>query len=562
MKKNYTYIIAISLGLLVSCTDVLDQKPLDTYTDEAIWSDLALSETVLNGVYTSIQGELQRGSRFASFTDELYQMHLYGTDNVTQGRLSPDIYGFGWDDSMWDAWGYNYGVIKNINNFLEKIDNVPAETAEEQEWKNWQTGQAHFLRAYFYHQLYSLFGRVPIITRTYGLEDDYFEGVTRNSLDEVADFIVQDCDAAAALLPLQYSDDSDLGRATKGAALALKGRTLLYAASPLFGTPSAEKWAKASAANKAVIDLGVYTLPVVENSEDYANLFVTNQNSESIFQQQYNTQYEGAVNMIFLYQAPAGPGNGFNGWGNFQPTQNIVDRFERADGTPYIQSSPRENPYLNRDLRFAACIFHDGCLWGYGADEREVEVFYGADGLTSGKDSQWGDVWWNGTKTGYYIRKFMNRNYDANGTEALVTPTIIFRLAESYLNYAECQIELGNTAEAIQYINAIRNRVHLPGITADNIVEKYRKERQIELLFEGQRYFDIKRWKTIENEYTKPIYGVLVTKHKDGNSTYKTYEQNSIPISTRNFNAPQNYWMPVPRYEMRRNPNLDAEPYE
>lgn len=234
--KHYLYTLALacmSLGS-TSCTDILDVEPLNSFSDEAIWSDLALSETYLNAQYVNLWAETMKGTRFAHFTDEVYQKHTYGSENVTQGLLNCDTYSIGWDETMWDPWGTYYGYIKSINLFLERIDEVPG----DEEWKNWQKGQALFLRAWNYHMLYSLYGRVPLIDHTFGLNDQFEE--SRADMDDVAAFIVKDCDDAASLLPDVYPDNSDFGRATKGAALALKSRVLLYQASPLFGTPSPE----------------------------------------------------------------------------------------------------------------------------------------------------------------------------------------------------------------------------------------------------------------------------------------------------------------------------------
>jgi hypothetical protein len=567
MKKIQIYIAIIMMGILAACTDdLLDQKPLSSFTDNAVWSDLALAETYLSDQYNSIEAETQKGSRFASFTDEVYQMHKYGTESVVQGTLSPDQSNTGWDGSTWNPWQFYYKAISNANIFLEKIEQVPANGAANIEWKRQLKGQAFFLRGYFYCQLYSLFGEVPIITKSYGLNDDFFKDVTRSPKDQVAEYIVSQCDSAVKYLPVNYSDAKNWGRATKGASLALKARTLLYAASPLFGTPSQAKWKRASDASKAVIDLkdenGViaYSLQSVSSSEEYANLFVDNKNPEVIFEKLYNSQNEGIFNFSYLSQAPCGSGSGFGGWGNFQPTQEIVDQFDMADGKPYSRGAKTENPYLNRDLRLAATVFTDGSRWGYGADDREVETFFsGEEGVPNGQDSRQGDTWWNGTQTGYYIKKFLDRKFNTYGTESASTPWFVFRLAEFYLNYAECQIELGNTDEALTYINKIRERALLPNITADNIVEKYRHERQIELVFEGQRWFDIRRWKTIENVYQKPVTGMIIMKFNNGS---KTYELNSKPIETKVFNAPQNYWLPIPRSELRKAKNLDPAPYK
>ena len=555
MKNKFIY-AALALATLgmSSCTDILDQEPLDSLTDEAVWSDLALSETFLNAQYQNLMPETMKGTRFAHFTDEVFQKHTYGSENYTQGMMSCDNAGIGWDDTMWDPWYNYYQYINKINLFLERIDDVPG----DEEARNWQKGQGLFLRAWNYHMLYSLFGRVPLIDHTYALDATFNE--TRADLDAVADFIVKDLDEAARLLPVRY-DDSDLGRATKGAALALKSRVLLYKASPLFGTPSQAKWQAAAEAAKAVIDLNEYYLQPVSDSEEYGALFYDKWNPEVIFEKLYDPKYGSGDNMTFLYQAPCGIGNGYQGWGNFNPTQNLVDKFQMADGTPadpLVYSE--EYPWAGREIRFYAAFLLDGDEWGYGQDKRQVEVWYGEDGI-NGKDSAWGDYWWNASNTGYSMRKFMDPSYDATSTNMYDCPWFFIRYAEVLLNYAECQMELGNNSVALEYINMVRTRALLPPATGQDIRAEYDYERQMELVFEGNRFFDQRRWKKMYEEYSKPIYGVTIGKREDGSKYYMSNSDDFI-ISTRYFAGDKQYWLPVPRWELNKVPNIDAQPYE
>jgi SusD family. len=566
MKKNIIFTLAV-IGILslFSCNNVLNVDPVDSFTDVAVWGDLSLAEAYLNASYSKMKAENQKGSRFASLTDEVYQMHTYGTENVTQGLLSCDNSSFGWEDDMWNPWSYFYGCIKSVNLFMEKIDGVPAKSSDDAQWKKELKGQGYFLRAYFYHNLYSLFGRVPIITHTYNIDSQNFNE-KRASMDEVADFIVAQCDSAAKLLPVEYADASDFGRATKGAALGIKARTLLYAASPLYGTPSADKWQKAADANKAVIDLKkddgspAYYLKSISNADEYAALFYDKKNPEVILEKLFDTKWVVGTNASYLHQAPAGQGNGFQGWGTLQPTQEIVDKFQKNDGSKYVQGPETEYPWADRDLRLYATIFLDGSKWGYGSDNRTIEFFTAAEtGAPDGQDSRMGPFWWNATQTGYGMKKFLNPGFDSYGTIADTSPWFFLRLSEFYLNYAECQIELNNPSEALTYINKVRTRALMPAATGANLRAEYEYERQVELLFEGQHWFDIRRWKTAENVYKQPVTGISILCYSDG---HKKYVRITDPIETRHFNAPQNYWMPVPRSELRKAPNIDAAPYE
>lgn len=578
--KKYLYVLVFAcLGFGgTSCTDILDVEPMNSFSDEAVWGDLALSETYLNAQYANLWAESMKGTRFAHFTDEVYQKHTYGSENVTQGLLNCDTYGIGWDETMWDPWGTYYGYIKSLNLFLERIDEVPG----DEQWRNWQKGQALFLRAWNYHMLYSLYGRVPLIDHTYGLDDKFEE--KRADMDKVAEFIVKDCKDAAFLLPVSYPDNSDFGRATQGAALALKSRVLLYQASPLFGTPSVEKWKAAADAAREVFNLNIYYLQNLNTAnvkEDpkavadaYGALFLDPQNPEVIFEKLYDPKYGAGDNNSYLYQAPCGIGNGFQGWGNFNPTQEIADLFDNADGTDFVPQAHYEavagdvpSAWKGREPRFYSAFILDGDQWGYGDGRREVEVFRsGEEGVAAGKDSDQGEYYWNASNTGYSMRKFLDPKFDASGTTMHATPWFFMRLAEIYLNYAECQLQLGNVEGeegAREYINKVRRRVGLLDIKAtDDIWTAYYYERQAELVFEGQRWFDLRRWKKMEECYSKPVTGIVIYKYKDGKKKYDT----GNVVSTRNFagvaGAEAHYWLPVPRYELRRSPLIDAKPYE
>lgn len=579
LKNIYIYSMLALAGLsLTSCNDILDQEPLDSFTDEAVWGDLRLAEIYLNAQYANLMPETSKGTRFASYTDEVYQKHKYGTENYTQGYLTPDQSNIGWDDTTWDPWYDYYDYIAKLNLFLERIDDVPG----EDNYRDALKGQALFLRAWNYHMLYGLFGRVVLVDRTYDL--DYEFGKERRAdLDEVADFIVNDLDEAARLLENAPYDKSDLGRATQGAALALKSRVLLYKASPLFGTPSRKKWQAAADAAKAVIDLNQYQLKPVSSSEEYAALFYDPANPEVIFEKLFDPKRGAGENVAYLHQAPMGPYNGYQGWATLNPTHEVAARFQLADGTHVeFPEETDEYPWAGREIRFNANYLLDGDMWGYGSDHRELELFTsGADGIAPGINSNenYDSEWWNVTETGYYMRKFLDPSYDMNGTTMHVTPWFFIRLAEVYLNYAECQIELGNNGEALTYINKVRNRALLPDATGADIRADYEYERQMELLFEGQRFFDIRRWKKLEEVYSQPlrVMQIRCTGYDENGNRKKHYECASQGwvwsdaqqewvldnlLQPRRYAGEHHYWLPVPRRELNKCPYLDALPYD
>lgn len=583
MKKIAIFITsAIACLGLGSCTSILDQKPLDSFTDEAVWSDLTLSEAYLNMSYNQVRGYLSTNTIWDNFSEETFHKHGYGTNNVTHCLMSPDAPYMCYYEDNYYMWNYYYGYINTINTFLKNIDNVPAEGDSNIEWRNQQKGQALFLRAWYYSLLYTFYGRVVIVDEPYELDSEYTK--TRQDMDTVADFIVKDCDDAAALLPVKYSDDSDLGRATKGAALALKSRVLLFKASPLYSggkdKTTTARWQAASDAAKAVIELNAYSLELIAPEgttlsspedvqkyvESYAALFYYSTSSEAIWEKIVNPNYENAWSdtnstpMGWIHRAPCGPGNGFEGWGTFNPTQNLVSKIQKYDGTPQDPYTDNTvNPWTNLEIRYWANILGDDSPWGYGDDKRVVETFVAAtDDVVPGLDSPQGEYWWNASNTGYAMRKSYSPNYDNYGTQQWDAPWFFIRLAEIYLNYAECQMELGNDEEALKYINKVRNRALLPDATGD-VRAALEYEREVELMFEGTRFTDMRRWMRMDEEYANPVIGYSVTKYSDG---HKEYDLN-VKVDQREWKGDKYYWCPVPRSEYNKSPKyLDLQPYE
>ena len=593
MKTIYKGALCTLVGMsMAACSDFLDVDRHNQISDAAVWSSLDYAEAFLNNCYRWVEGDNEQGVPFCSYTDELYHRTGYATEVYTLGNVSCDNYNVGYSEGKGNTWYFYYTGIKNTNQFLERINDVSVTSEEEESQKEEMIGQAYFLRAFYYHQLYSLYGRIPLVYQTFDMDSEWTQ--TRAEMDEVADSIVADCDRAAAILPVSYTGE-DFGRATRGAALAVKARTLLYKASPLFGTPSTEKWQEAADAQKAIIDLaneGVYSLPQVSNYEEYAELFCNPQNPEIIFEKMYSTVSGGAYSQSYPMSSPPGAYNGYNGWGVWLPTYDIVNLYQKSDGTdfeitdwdnypiqvPTVDSNTGEivyvdqtikatktSPYEGREMRLYANILYDGALWGYGEDNHPVEIFEsGAEGVESGEQSPTytSGEYWNATQTGYYLRKFMNPNYNQwDETVMDNTPWIFFRLGEFYLNYAECLIELGRDNEALPYINETRTRALLPALAdASNIREKYEQERAVELMFEGQRFFDLRRWKRMEEAYAAENCPTAMKIYKLADGTL-LYTHNTTVLQQRNFREAM-YWMPVPRYELNKCPQLDGLPYE
>lgn len=566
-------IIGACLMMFYSCTDLMDKEPLDKYSGAVIWTDLSVAEAFVNNVYRILPGvgwdDIPRGRGLSCISDEaLHSYGYYGVEDMNKGMLSPS------NTTQFDTWKMDYEHIKMCNDFFENYDNLPATTPDEIEKKNRLKGEIHCLRAYCYFDLAQRFGGVPLVKKSFTLTDDFT--MERSTFEQTVQFITEDCNAATELLPLQY-DDVNWGRLTKGAAMALKSRLLLYAASPLFN-PSNDrsKWEVAAQASKGVIDLNVdgaplYSLYLAADAEHYNKLFLDKKHPEMIMFRVADVE-QWQMDLPELTEGPGGGVDGagvLSGWCSTQISQNLVDAFEMSDGSKFDWNNLEHaaNPYANRDPRLKFDIYYDGSSWNgstidlwlaekdnnYTKDPRDKDFVIDKTPGASGKNSNGNPVCYykEVSKTGYGYRKALNTEFDFKEEPyPYYRPWMIFRYAEILLNYAECLYNLGDETNARLYINKIRNRVGMPAITAtgSELEEKIRNERRIELCLEGHRYFDVRRWKIAEQALNEPITGVIVV--KDKNSDKKIYTKTLI--EERTFTAPQHYLLPIPQYELEK----------
>lgn len=543
MKSVFSLVIITALLSLGGCShDLLDKAPVDRITDEAVWSDPALVQTFVNSKYRDLGfGFNWNGDEllWASASDESLFSHDYGMWAINQSEITPSnlaILGSGpteYNGNM-NPWSKNYRYIRDANQFFDRIGAVPMDSAQRRQL----TGEMIFLRAFRYFDLVRNYGGVPLLTQRFTLGDDYTQ-VKRATISESISFVVSEADKAATLLPATYTG-ADVGRATKGAALALKCRMLLYAASPLYaGANDITRWQTAAQAARAVMELGLYKL-----YPSYQQLFLTPNNSEVIFNRLASQQGDGFQNL----ERWNGP-NGYGGWGGNVPTQNLVDDYETMDGLSITAAGSgynAQNPYANRDPRLAATILYNGAPYR----GRVVETF-----RPGGLDSPDGPESFNTSPTGYYLRKFMNEARDFGSASGSPAPWIYFRLGEIMLNYAEAQNEaVGPDASVYTTLNQLRARSLLPalraGLTQAQMRERIRQERQIELAFEEHRYYDVRRWKIAPTTENQPIRRASIT--KDGSGKLR-YEYPSV--QERRF-SDRNYFLPIPLKETQANPAL------
>lgn len=538
-----TLCVLATVGTLSSC-DVLDLDPLDSYTEPVIFSDATLTEAYVTKFYTYPKNGFNEMSHRYYCDEAMSNFNNSSAWQLEQDGYTPDLMGF------FNMWKEYYTNIKNINIFFNNMANV--EKIPEPD-RSVLIGEATFFRAFFYMDLINHYGGVPLITRTFELDDPDMM-VARNTYEECANFVVSEFDKAAKLLPVTQSG-ADFGRLTKGAALAYKARMLLYMASPL-NNPSNDKakWQAAADACKAVLDLNQYQL-----DSDYQGLFYNPQSPEIIFQRLFDTEHGHWFNW---YNQP----NGYLGWSYTCVLQEMVDSYEMEDGTmfdpaPYAdpENPSSVNPWQNRDPRLHASVVCDGTNFV----NREVQYWVNEDGKTGGLDSEYSPTEnWNYSKSHYSIRKFAGETISAPRAVRASNPWIYCRLAEVYLNYAEAKYMLGEESTAKEYLNKVRARARggkagiLPDITASGkeLLQKIQHERKVELAFEEHRWYDVRRWKIAKETQTGQFHGINIVRKADGTKLYSLKK-----LQKRNYQDCHDL-VPIPSSEIKKNDKLVQNP--
>ena len=547
-KQAARIYITLFTGLAVtaiSCDrDLLDKKPLDSLTDDAVFSDANFLQSYVYNVYNGMKPIWLPGTGgFEPLTDVAVSQpethdRSAGIRQYLEGNLSADNI-----TDLTNVWNDEYGYIRKANVFFENIENSAIDATVLDPMK----GEMHFLRAWMYFELTKTFGGVPIITSSFKLDDENFD-VPRNTYDECTKFIMDECDLAADLLK---TTSPTPGKISKAAAMALKARVLLYMASPL-NNPSNDvaKWQAAEVATKAVIDLN-YTLHPTHD-----DLFTRPLKSDEIILGKSHTAGTRIPDWGFNYDYWP---SGFDARQRIMPTQTFVNMFQMTNGQyPYMPDGVTVNPasgydpqdpHKNRDPRFYSDIIYPGAgpftindgakstlrTYEYWEDANpnpdnaapyinpnKVDPKNGQELYDFGRDSK--TYWVKGktpfhwrVQTGYTFRRLLDftgprASFDHDYNQAIT----FLRIAEFYLNYAEIQIALGNEAVAREYINKVRKRpsVNMPDITSSgtDLVREYRNERAIELHLEDHRFFDLMRWKAAPSNIDIPIRGLTSVK--------------------------------------------------
>ena len=538
MRSAKLTILAMSLMATACQGSILDLHPLNDLPAELVFADPALVEAFVNQAYGEgvRHGFWRRGDVCVdALSGDVRHTHWRGSKEFVTAATTAD----NGEAATAGLWGASYRVIRNINIFFANIES----SAVDADRRAQLIAEMQFIRAWIYADLIRWYGGVPLINEIFTTTDTHkFAALVRSSYDEVVARIVTDLDQAIPLLP--PTDNN--GKATQMAAMALKSRVLLYAASPL-NNPSNDpgKWIAARDAAKAVVDaIADQTL-----HPSYAEVFLST-TSETLWARTFAGGTTGQGHSVNLANSP----NGYNGWGGNNPLQGLVDAYDMSNGLPITDPNSGYNPqdpYLNRDPRFYATINHNGAMW----KGRQIETFNG------GLDTKEGPVQdWNGTHSGYYMRKFLRESEPVSETVPSTTPWPFFRKAGAYLNYAETLLALGDEINAKIWMNKTRARVGMPDITETGwpLVERYRQERRVELAFEEHRLFDILRWMIADQVLNTPAGGVTIVKDAAGLLSYDYTTKKPIP--DRAFDATKHYRMPIPRSEIDKAPMLLQNP--
>lgn len=564
--KTYLYKAIFFIVILlpfVSCKKkFLDRAPSVSIPEEQVFADPVMAARFADNAYNHLINEYARFNDHRGITGQFSDEAVSGNNEISVRTITNGTYHDHYErggsslNDIKDVWERAYAGIRITNVMLSRMDTVP--------WTSNQSpvrikGEMHFIRAFLYFELIKRFGGVPIIDRAY----DMFENgdLPRNTYDECVDFILTDLAEAISMLPEDHNN-SNYGRATSGAAMALKSRVLLFAASklnnpfPENSAESAARWRLAADAAKAVMDLNRYSL-----QDTYADILNVATSPEYIM---IKVRGPRAIDGMML-DFTMSPGSG-GAQGQLNPTQNHVDLYEmKATGKPITDPTSAYNPatpYVGRDPRFYANILYNDVSW----QGRRIGVWsqVQADGsVTYGNDYRDGNATY--TITRYYCRKMWPEVYRRNVSGTTLLNFVFFRYAEILLNYAEAKNEAdGPDASVYAAINQVRARssVGMPplpsGLTKEEMRARIRNERAVELAFEDFRWYDIMRWKAGPEIVAQPMYGMNVVKNANGSFTYTRI---LLPASMQKVYQEHMHRYPIPRSEVwKSNKILEQNP--
>lgn len=570
MRKKYNWTLLLTVMLAVSCSDFLDRAPGDNMTEEELFSKIETAEAFLDNAYTYLPDyqynteDLGGRYKLGDATDEGGFQQASGYTqcpfDINLGSWNPEVM------PMQRNWSDYYGCIRRCNMFIKNYDLIPEEmtTGAATNRKERLLGEAYGLRGYYYFLLFKQWGGVPLVTSVLDPGDEaQLSGIVRASAEETLQRVLDDMDEAIKHLPAKHND-ANFGRFTSLVATVVKSQVKLYWASPYWNRDNdMDRWSEAVDACREAYNMALqngHTLAL-----NYSDLF----NQPGIQNEVIWTK-----NSPFYYECYwwdwYGMPLGYNGWNVDGPLQEIVDEFEmkgtcekpvlgyNADNTQIVnpevadQYDP-DNPYANREDRFYSCILYHGAeLQG-----RPIDVSNdGQDNINIGAI----------TRTNYFYNKYLDQNHNLSTNDQWTYRRFAsIRTAELYLNYAEALNELDGPTNAVYtLVNDIRRRAKQPdlpaGLSQEQMRERIRHERRIELAFENHRFWDVRRWMIAEDVDAGPVHRVEIVAERDeeGNIVRNHY---TYPVfQNRVFDPSRHYLFPIPQSEIDKNNALEQNP--
>ncbi|MDN3580496.1 RagB/SusD family nutrient uptake outer membrane protein [Mucilaginibacter flavus] len=510
MKIIHKIAVLLFIASLVGCQkDLLNKSPKDQLSPSTFFQNDTQVKMALIGIYNAIQPNATPAHfyQFEFESDNGYCQDAWqGSKEVGEWQTTTNSW------APYAKWTQDYAIISRANEFIQDVANAGISSSEKAQ----MVGEAKFLRGYAYTDLITYFGDVPLITKVLALADSY---VKRTAKSAVLTQILADFNDAAAVLPASYTG-TDVGRATKGAALAYKTKVLLYN----------EKWADAAQAASDVISLNAYSL-----YPNYTNLFdeAHENNAEVIFDIQY----------IPTTQSQPWPSSALSlsVWPTPNVTSDLINSYYMTNGQPITSASSGydpQHPFVNRDPRLAASVVLPGSQWG------STTYIPANDVVPSGARP----------------RKYADIGIaDPNNCSL---NTILMRYADIYLMRAEALIESGSTSSEIYtLIDNVRARVNMPkveavegiGLSQSQLRAIVRHERRVEFYNEGTRYADMLRWK--DQSLVHDVYGYATSLLSDPSNSAK-WQFQQVKLETRTFNAAKGWLWPIPQADIDINKNL------
>ncbi|MDR2683617.1 MAG: RagB/SusD family nutrient uptake outer membrane protein [Dysgonamonadaceae bacterium] len=582
MKTLKYLFFIVCISLFYAC-DIMEKEPLNIISEKAVYNDPVLIEAHLGRIYANLSFLNREGNGTQENVDPVSTL-------ADEGRHARDWHNLyiKWKAGLLDFSGgllemWNYSQIRTVNEFLEKIQesSLPADTKKE------MVARARFARAITYFYMVKRYGGIPILTKPQAIDASQEElFVSRNKEVEVYDFIISEIDEIAGDLPATR-DKMTIGYPSRYTALALKSRAAMYAASiatwgevqidGLVGIPASEArrfWQASYDASKQIIESGIYKLynkVPDDKAENFRKLFVDENNEEVIFSWQLT-----GLNVKSDYDLFMSPLQ-YVSWGSSMTSVylEMVESFENKDGSPGTFDVERATNqtwnltefFADKDPRFHASINYEGVVWrGEPIENWRGIIKRDGSRITSGRYenrqaqgrsySLAGAI--GASITGFNVHKYLDETLSPIAEGKTKIDFIVFRLGEIMLNYAEAAFELGATDEALQKVNALRERAGialLSTITRDKI----RQERKVELAFEGHRWWDLKRWRIAEATITRNYRGIY-TYYDAASEKFKI----EIKPNAHNEETPakfekKHYYLPITNGRISNNPNLAPE---